>query len=62
MRRFNSNVDEVRFSLPHSLMASVLAQNSSFGKKAIGVHFDTHLYFLYYNEKNIITVNSSKSI
>ncbi len=53
---FNSNVDEVRFSLPHSLMASVLAQNSSFGKKAIGVHFDTRLYFLYYNEKNIITV------
>ncbi len=27
---FNSNVDEVRFSLPHSLMASVLAQNSVF--------------------------------
>jgi hypothetical protein len=51
-----SNVEEVKFSTPHSLMASVLTQNSSFDKKAIGVHFDSHLYFLYYNEKNIIIV------
>ncbi len=45
---FNSNVDEVRFSLPHSLMASILAQNSSFGKKAIGVHFWLHNFLTFF--------------
>ncbi len=53
--------DEVRFSLPHSLMASVLAQNSHFDKKAIGVHFDTHLTFSTIIKK-IYNCSSSKSI
>ncbi len=35
-------------------MVSVLAEHKILEKKAIGVHFDSQLYFLYYNGKEVI--------
>ncbi len=37
-------------------MLSVLAEHQHIGQKAIGIHFDTSLYFLYYNGKSVINV------
>jgi len=37
-------------------MLSVLAEHGKIGQKAIGIHFDTALYFLYYNGKEVINV------
>ena len=46
--------NEVRFKQYEASMLSVLAEHNSVGKKAIGVHFDTNLHFLYYNGKSVI--------
>jgi hydrogenase maturation factor HypF (carbamoyltransferase family) len=37
-------------------MLSVLAEHQHIGQKAIGIHFDKSLYFLYYNGKEVINV------
>ena len=37
-------------------MLSILAEHQHIGQKAIGIHFDTSLYFLYYNTKEVINV------
>ncbi len=37
-------------------MLSVLAEHSALDQKAIGVHFDASLYFLYYNGREVINV------
>jgi len=37
-------------------MLSVLAEYDAFNEKAIGIHFDSSLYFLYYNGKEVINV------
>jgi len=37
-------------------MLSILAQHNTLGKKAIGIHFDSSLYFLYYNGREVINV------
>ena len=46
--------DEKIFSQYEASMMSVLAEHDKIGTKAIGVHFDGNLNFLYYNGKNII--------
>jgi hypothetical protein len=37
-------------------MLSVLGEHGKLGEKAIGVHFDDRLHFLYYNEKEVIDI------
>ena len=37
-------------------MLSVLAENNALNKKAIGIHFDSSMYFLYFNGKEVINV------
>ena len=46
--------NEVRFKQYEASMLSVLAEHHRVGQKAIGVHFDGSLHFLYYNGKNVI--------
>jgi hypothetical protein len=46
--------NEKRFPLWKGSMLSVLAEHQALGEKAIGVHFDSSLYFLYYNGKEVI--------
>ena len=47
---------ERRFEQWKGSMLSVLAEHRVLGEKAIGVHFDTSLYFLYYNGREVINV------
>ena len=47
---------EKRFEQWKGSMLSVLAEHHALNQKAIGVHFDTSLYFLYYNGKEVINV------
>ncbi len=47
----NKSVEEWRVS-----MLSVLAEHNHISRKAIGVHFNESLYFLYYNGKEVINV------
>ncbi len=46
--------NELRFPQWRASMLSVLAEHGKLGEKAIGVHFDGQLYFLYYNGKEVI--------
>ena len=46
--------NEHRFEQYKASMMSVLAEHHKVGQKAIGVHFDGSLHFLYYNGKNVI--------
>ncbi|KYJ87475.1 hypothetical protein [Sulfurovum riftiae] len=46
--------NERRFEQWKGSMLSVLAEHNALGEKAIGVHFDSSLYFLYYNGKEVI--------
>ncbi|MDM5263955.1 hypothetical protein PF327_07060 [Sulfurovum sp. XTW-4] len=46
--------NEHRFLQWKASMMSVLAEHSKVGQKAIGVHFDGTLNFLYYNGKDVI--------
>lgn len=46
----------VKFDGFKASMLSVLAEHQKLGEKAIGVHFDERLHFLYYNEKEVIDV------
>ncbi len=46
--------NEHRFEQYAASMMSVLAEHHKVGEKAIGVHFDGSLHFLYYNGKNVI--------
>ncbi|MDF1877337.1 hypothetical protein JHD47_05860 [Sulfurimonas sp. SAG-AH-194-L11] len=45
---------EVKFKQYEASMLSVLAEYDKVGQKAIGVHFDGTLNFLYYNGKKVI--------
>jgi hydrogenase maturation factor HypF (carbamoyltransferase family) len=47
---------EKRFEQWKGSMLSVLAEHHALNRKAIGVHFDSALYFLYYNGKEVINV------
>jgi len=47
---------EKRFEQWKGSMLSVLAEHHVLGQKAIGVHFDASLYFLYYNGREVINV------
>ncbi len=49
---------EKHFHLYQGLMLSVLAEHNKLTEKAIGIHFDDALHFLYYNQKNVIDVVS----
>jgi len=46
--------NEQRFTQWNASMLSVLAEHGKIGQKAVGVHFDGNLNFLYYNGKNVI--------
>jgi len=46
--------NEHRFKQYEASMLSVLAEHQKIGQKAIGVHFDGTLNFLYYNGKTVI--------
>ena len=46
--------NEFRFLQWKASMLSVLAEHEKLGEKAVGVHFDGQLYFLYYNGKEVI--------
>ena len=46
--------NEHKFKQYEASMLSVLAEHQKIGQKAIGVHFDGTLNFLYYNGKNVI--------
>ncbi|MCB4780988.1 MAG: hypothetical protein LGB62_07255 [Sulfurovum sp.] len=46
--------NEHRFEQYKASMMSVLAEHHKVGQKAIGVHFDRSLHFLYYNGKQVI--------
>jgi len=46
--------NEHRFEQYKASMMSVLAEHHQIGQKAIGVHFDESLNFLYYNGKQVI--------
>ncbi len=46
--------NEHRFEQYKASMMSVLAEYRKVGQKAVGVHFDGSLNFLYYNGKNVI--------
>jgi len=48
--------NEKRFEQFKGSMLSVLAEHSVLGEKAIGIHFDEALYFLYYTGKEVINV------
>jgi len=48
--------NERRFEQWRGSMLSVLAEHQYLGQKAIGIHFDKSLYFLYYNGKEVINV------
>jgi len=48
--------NEKRFEQWKGSMLSVLAEHGKIGQKAIGIHFDSALYFLYYNAKEVINV------
>lgn len=48
--------NEKSFEQWEASMASVLAEHNAFGEKALGIHFDDSLYFLYYNGKKVIKV------
>ncbi len=50
----SSHTNEVRFKQYEASMVSVLAEHGKLGEKAVGVHFDTALYFLYYNGSKVI--------
>ena len=44
------------FERAKASMLSVLAEHKKLNESAIGVHFDTRLHFLYYNQKEVIDV------
>jgi hypothetical protein len=46
--------NEKHFTQWSASMLSVLAEHGKIGQKAIGVHFDGNLNFLYYNGKSVI--------
>ncbi len=46
--------NEKHFTQWDASMLSVLAEYGKIGQKAVGVHFDGNLSFLYYNGKNVI--------
>lgn len=46
--------NEKKFEQHQASMMSVLAEHYKVGQKAIGVHFDGSLHFLYYNGKKVI--------
>ena len=48
--------NEKRFPQWKGSMFSVLAEHDVLGQKAIGIHFGSSLYFLYYNGKEVINV------
>lgn len=48
--------NEKRFEQWEASMTSILAEHDVLDKKAIGIHFDTSLYFLYYNGNRVINV------
>jgi len=48
--------NEKRFGQFKGSMLSVLAEHDTLNEKAIGIHFDDSLYFLYYNGKEVINV------
>ena len=48
--------NERRFEQWKGSMLSVLAEHGKIGEKAVGIHFDSALYFLYYNGKEVINV------
>jgi hypothetical protein len=48
--------NEKQFAQYEASMLSVLAEHHLLGSKAVGVHFDTALHFLYYNQKRVIEV------
>ncbi|MDM5272767.1 hypothetical protein PGH07_11335 [Sulfurovum sp. zt1-1] len=48
--------NEHRFSQWNASMLSVIAEHDKVGQKAIGVHFDGTLNFLYYNGKEVMNV------
>jgi len=50
----SSHTNEVRFESYKASMMSVLSEHYKVGQKAIGVHFDGSLNFLYYNGKQVI--------
>jgi len=47
---------ESRFKLREASMLSVLKEHNLLGEKAIGVHFDSNLYFLYYNGAKVVDI------
>ncbi len=47
---------ERRFKLREASMLSVLKEHNLIGQKAVGVHFDSNLYFLYYNGAKVVDV------
>lgn len=50
----SGHANEHRFEQYKASMMSVLAEHHKVGQKAIGVHFDGSLNFLYYNGKTVI--------
>jgi hypothetical protein len=52
----SGHTHEKRFEQWKGSMLSVLAEYDALNEKAIGIHFDTSLYFLYYNGKEVINV------
>ncbi|HIP14626.1 MAG TPA: hypothetical protein EYG74_03965 [Sulfurimonas autotrophica] len=50
----SSHTNEIRFESYKASMMSVIAEHYKIGQKAIGVHFDGSLNFLYYNGKQVI--------
>jgi len=44
------------FEVAKAAMLSVLAEHQKLSEMAIGVHFDSRLHFLYYNQKEVIDV------
>jgi hypothetical protein len=48
--------NEKHFEQWKGSMLSVLAENNALNEKAIGIHFDSSLYFLYFNTKEVINV------
>jgi len=50
----SGHANEHRFEQYKASMMSVLSEHYKVGQKAIGVHFDGSLHFLYYNGKTVI--------
>lgn len=50
----SGHANEHRFEQYKASMLSVLAEHNKVGQKAVGVHFDGSLNFLYYNGKQVI--------